>query len=122
MSIAQQIEVSVNSVGTWYDNGPMESLFESLKAERVHHVTYHTRREARQDLSNTSNRSTIDGVCIRRSATDLRWLSNKCFISSYALDSVRQNGRISVLKSLKPDILFCTTLRPSCSSSGVLDL
>jgi putative transposase len=46
----KEIEVSMNGVGTWYDNAPMESFFGSLKAERVHHVTYHTRREARQDL------------------------------------------------------------------------
>ena len=46
----KEIEVSMNGVGTWYDNAPMESFFGSLKAERVHHVTYATRRQARQDL------------------------------------------------------------------------
>jgi putative transposase len=46
----KDIQVSMNGVGTWYDNAPMESFFGSLKAERVHHLSYHTRREARQDL------------------------------------------------------------------------
>lgn len=44
------IQVSMNGVGTWYDNAPMESFFGSLKAERVHHVSYPTRWEARRDL------------------------------------------------------------------------
>ena len=44
------IQVSMNGVGTWYDNAPMESFFGSLKAERVHHVSYATRWEARRDL------------------------------------------------------------------------
>lgn len=44
------IQVSMNGVGTWYDNAPMESFFGSLKTERVHHVTYRTREQARQDL------------------------------------------------------------------------
>lgn len=44
------IQVSMNGVGTWYDNAPMESFFGSLKAERVHHVSYRTRHAARRDL------------------------------------------------------------------------
>ena len=44
------IHVSMNGVGTWYDNAPMESFFGTLKSEWVHHCTYHTRREARTDL------------------------------------------------------------------------
>ena len=44
------LTVSMNGVGTWYDNAPMESFFGSLKAERVHHVTYRTRSQARRDL------------------------------------------------------------------------
>ena len=44
------IEVSMNGVGTWYDNAAMESFFGTLKSERVHHCTYHTRDEARADL------------------------------------------------------------------------
>lgn len=47
---AYAIRVSMNGVGTWYDNAPMESFFGSLKAERVHHVTYATRSQARRDL------------------------------------------------------------------------
>ncbi len=44
------IEVSMNGVGTWYDNAPMESFFGTLKSEWVHHCTYRTRQEARTDL------------------------------------------------------------------------
>jgi transposase InsO family protein len=44
------IEVSMNGVGTWYDNAPMESFFGTLKSEWVHHRTYQTHQEARTDL------------------------------------------------------------------------
>jgi putative transposase len=44
------IQVSMNGVGTWYDNAPMESFFATLKSELVHHQVYHTRDEARPDL------------------------------------------------------------------------
>jgi len=45
-----QIQVSMNGVGTWYDNAPMESFFGSLKSEWVYQRAYHTRAEARADL------------------------------------------------------------------------
>jgi len=41
---------SMNGVGTWYDNAPMESFFGTLKSELVHHRVYDTRDEARPDL------------------------------------------------------------------------
>jgi len=44
------IQASMNGVGTWYDNAPMESFFGTLKSELVHHRVYHTREEARPDL------------------------------------------------------------------------
>jgi transposase InsO family protein len=44
------IQVSMNGVGTWYDNAPMESFFGTLKSEWVHHRTYRTRDEATTDL------------------------------------------------------------------------
>jgi putative transposase len=44
------IQASMNGVGTWYDNAPMESFFGTLKSELVHHRVYHTRDEARPDL------------------------------------------------------------------------
>ena len=44
------IQASMNSVGTWYDNAPMESFFGTLKSELVHHRAYRTRDEARADL------------------------------------------------------------------------
>jgi transposase InsO family protein len=44
------IQVSMNGVGTWYDNAPMESFFGTLKSELVHHRVYHTREQARPDL------------------------------------------------------------------------
>jgi transposase InsO family protein len=44
------IQVSMNGVGTWYDNAPMESFFGTLKSELVHHRVYYTREDARPDL------------------------------------------------------------------------
>ena len=44
------IQASMNGVGTWYDNAPMESFFGTLKRELVHHRGYRTRDEARTDL------------------------------------------------------------------------
>jgi transposase InsO family protein len=44
------IQASMNSVGSWYDNAPMESFFGTLKGEWVHHSAYRTRDEARADL------------------------------------------------------------------------
>ncbi|MDF1514592.1 MAG: IS3 family transposase, partial [Anaerolineae bacterium] len=38
--------VSMNGVGTWYDNAPMESFFGSLKVERVYRTSYATRKQA----------------------------------------------------------------------------
>ena len=47
MLAAHGIKPSMNSVGTWYDNAPMESFFGTLKRELVHHCAYQTRDEAR---------------------------------------------------------------------------
>ena len=44
------IRASMNGVGTWYDNAPMESFFGTLKSELVHHRVYDTRDDARPDL------------------------------------------------------------------------
>jgi len=44
------IRASMNGVGTWYDNAPMESFFGTLKSELVHHCLFYTRNEARTDL------------------------------------------------------------------------
>jgi putative transposase len=44
------IQVSMNGVGTWYDNAPMESFFGTLKSEWVNHQVYCTRDEARTDI------------------------------------------------------------------------
>ena len=44
------IQVSMNGVGSWYDNAPMESFIGSLKSEWVHHRTYRTHGEARPDI------------------------------------------------------------------------
>jgi putative transposase len=45
-----EIQVSMNGVGSWYDNAPMESFFGSLKSEWVHLHTYRTRDEAQVDV------------------------------------------------------------------------
>ncbi len=47
---ARDILVSMNGVGSWYDNAPMESFFSTLKSEHVHHCHYRTRDEASSDL------------------------------------------------------------------------
>ena len=44
------IQASMNGVGTWYDNAPMESFFGTLKSELVHHCTYQVRNEAKVDV------------------------------------------------------------------------
>ena len=44
------MQASMNGVGTWYDNAPMESFFGTLKSELVHHRVYNSREEARSDL------------------------------------------------------------------------
>jgi putative transposase len=44
------IRASMNGVGTWYDNAPMESFFGTLKSELVHHRVYDTHDDARPDL------------------------------------------------------------------------
>jgi putative transposase len=47
---AHGIRASMNGVGSWYDNAPMESFFGTLKSERVHHYAYATRDEAKTDV------------------------------------------------------------------------
>ena len=44
------LRASMNGVGTWYDNAPMESFFGTLKSELVHHCLFYTRNEARTEL------------------------------------------------------------------------
>ena len=44
------IQVSMNGIGSWYDNAPMESFFGTLKSELIHHCLYETRDEARSDV------------------------------------------------------------------------
>jgi putative transposase len=45
-----KIQPSMNGVGSWYDNAPMESFFGLLKSEHVYHCVYRTRDEARPDV------------------------------------------------------------------------
>ena len=47
---AHGILVSMNGVGSWYDNAPVESFFGTLKTEWVHHQIYLTREQARTDV------------------------------------------------------------------------
>ena len=47
---AHGTQASMNSVGNWYDNAPMESFFATLKSELVHHRHYRTRNEASPDV------------------------------------------------------------------------
>jgi putative transposase len=43
-------QVSMNGVGTWYDNAPMESFFGTLKSEWIYLCAYRTRNEARTSV------------------------------------------------------------------------
>jgi putative transposase len=47
---ARGIRSSMNGVGSWYDNAPMESFFATLKCELVYHCAYRTRDEAKADV------------------------------------------------------------------------
>ncbi len=47
---AYGIRASMNGVGSWYDNAPMESFIGTLKTELVYQRHYLTRDEARADL------------------------------------------------------------------------
>ena len=44
------IAASMNGVGTWYDNAPMESFFATLKSERVYGSDYYRRQQATTDV------------------------------------------------------------------------
>jgi putative transposase len=44
------VQVSMNGVGTWYDNAPMESFFGTPKGERIYLCAYHTRNEAKMSV------------------------------------------------------------------------
>ena len=44
------IQASMNGVGSWYDNAPMESFFGTLKSELVHHEAYQSCDEAKPDF------------------------------------------------------------------------
>ena len=43
----RDIRPSMNGVGSWYDNAPMESFFGTLKSELVYHQVYRSRNEAK---------------------------------------------------------------------------
>jgi transposase InsO family protein len=43
-------QISMNGVGTWYDNAPMESFFGTLKSELIYLCVYRTRNEARTSV------------------------------------------------------------------------
>ncbi len=76
-----RIQASMNGVGSWYDNAPMESFFGTLKSERVHHVLYRTRNEARADLF-----SYIEGFYNRRRLhSALGYLSPEEYEQAYHL-------------------------------------
>jgi transposase InsO family protein len=47
---ARGMQASMNSLGSWYDNAPMESFFGTLKSEWVHHSIYLTRDQAQADV------------------------------------------------------------------------
>jgi putative transposase len=73
------IQASMNGVGTWYDNSPMESFFGTLKSELVYHRSYRTRAEARPDVF-----SYIEGFYNRRRLhSSLGYLSPEAYEQLY---------------------------------------
>ena len=76
---AHGILPSMNSVGSWYDNAPMESFFGTLKRERVHHCAYQTRNEARPDVF----------YCIEGFYNQTRLHSSLGYLSPVARESVQ---------------------------------
>ena len=53
------IRASMNGVGTWYDNAPMESFFGTLKSEWLHTMCITLATRPRPACSFTLSRSTI---------------------------------------------------------------
>jgi len=80
---AHHILPSMNSVGSWYDNAPMESFFGTLKSELVHHRLYRTRDEASPDVFYY-----IEGFYNRR-----RLHSSLDYLSPEAYDQLYHNQR-----------------------------
>jgi transposase InsO family protein len=67
----------MNSVGSYYDNAPMESFFGALKTEWVHHVAYQTRDQARTDLFFFIEVFTVDNGSTRLWDVSARRLGKK---------------------------------------------
>jgi len=53
------LEMSMSRKGNCYDNAVAESFFQLLKRERIRRKTYATRKDARDDVFDISNFSTI---------------------------------------------------------------
>ena len=62
--------------GDCWDNAVTETLFGSLKVERLHGMRFGTRRQA-NDVPWTGLHFTTNGSCIRRCDKPLLWRSNK---------------------------------------------
>ncbi len=77
------IECSMSSTGSCYDNAVVESFFGLLKRERVNRVRYRTRDEARRDLFNYIevfyNRKRRHGYCGNISPADYEKVSAGLF-------------------------------------------
>ena len=87
------IRASMNGVGTWYDNAPMESFFGTLKSELVHHRVYDTRDDARPDLF-----FYIEGFYNRR-----RRHSSLDYLSPLAYEQLYHNRHESRLSPCPPN-------------------
>jgi len=76
-------QVSMSGTGNCYDNAPVESFFASLKRERVDHMIYQTRSQARSDIF-----SYIEGFYNnRRLHSSLNYLSPVSFEYNWALST-----------------------------------
>ena len=69
------IACSISRAGNVWDNAAMESFFSSLKTERTARKLYRTIDEAKADVFDYMNVSTIQSVGTRRLDTSALWSS-----------------------------------------------
>ena len=78
---------SMSRTGNCYDNAPSESFFGTLKNERVHHIIYKTRAEARSDIF-----AYIEGFYNRRRRhSSLGYLSPSSFEANWLQSNPHQS-------------------------------
>lgn len=66
-----RLTMSIGRKGDAWDNAAMESLFKTLKVERIYHVRYDSRAQARLDIVDWIEGFTTACECTRPSASSL---------------------------------------------------